>query len=92
MQAVDYAAALQRLLPPGPALPRETSALFTALLQALAQEFARVEAAGTSLLDELDPRTTLVLLPDWERVCGLPDPCCGTLATTIPERRAAVPA
>ena len=41
------------------------------------------------LLDEADPRTTLELLADWERVCGLPDPCSGQ-AATIAERRAQV--
>lgn len=90
MQGADYTLALQKLLPPGPALPRALTAIFSTMLQVAGNEFARIEAAASSLVDELDPRTTLVLLPYWEDVCGLPDPCCGTLATTIPERRAAV--
>lgn len=71
-----YAAALEQMLPPGDALPRGDSFLRD-LLDALAQEFARVESAALNLFDELDPRTTLQLLPDWERVLGLPDDCTG---------------
>ncbi|MGE4528145.1 MAG: putative phage tail protein, partial [Rhodospirillaceae bacterium] len=42
-------------------------------------------------LDELDPRTTLELLPDWERVCDLPD-TGAALGETIAARRGAVQA
>ncbi len=34
-----------------------------------------VEAAFAALIDEADPRTTSLLLADWERVAGLPDAC-----------------
>lgn len=40
-----------------------------------------------TLLLETDPRTTTQLLPDWERVYGLPDEGL-TTATTIAERQA----
>lgn len=42
-----------------------------------------------ALLDESDPRTTVDLLPDWERVAGLPDEGA-FLPRTAQERRAAV--
>jgi uncharacterized protein YmfQ (DUF2313 family) len=41
------------------------------------------------LLEEADPRSTVELLADWERVLGLPDPCV-IGEQTIVERRLAV--
>jgi uncharacterized protein YmfQ (DUF2313 family) len=38
---------------------------------------------------ELDPRTTIDLLPEWERSLGLPDPCFPP-AETIEQRRARI--
>jgi uncharacterized protein YmfQ (DUF2313 family) len=58
----------------------------------LAAEGAALDAAhlrAAQLLEEADPRTTLELLPDWERVAGLPD-ACAPLAATVQERRGAV--
>ena len=88
--ASDYRRGLQQLLPPGPALPREDGAWLTRLLDTFAQELARIDARALRLIEELDPRTALELLPDWERICGLPDACSGTIAVTVPERRAAI--
>lgn len=85
----DYAAALQALLPVGAAWTFEKGALLTQLIDAIAVEFARVDARGADLREEADPRTALELLADWERVTGLPDPCAGQ-ADTIAERRARV--
>lgn len=48
---------------------------------------AQVQAL--TLLSEMFPDTTFVLMADWERVYGLPDPCTGPLAT-VQERRAAL--
>lgn len=75
MNAADYLQNLQALLPSGAAWPRDADAVLTGLLAALAEEFARADARARDLLDEADPRTTLEMLPDWERVAGLPDPC-----------------
>lgn len=44
----------------------------------LAAEGAALDAAegrSAALIDEADPRTTVDLLADWERVAGLPDTC-----------------
>lgn len=79
---------LQALLPPGLAWPREADATLTKLLRALAYEFCRVKDRGQDLLSEIDPRTTLELLEDWERVFGLPDEC--STPTTIAGRRTAL--
>ncbi len=37
-----------------------------------AAEYARVEQRGWDLLNEVDPRTTRELMPDWERFFELP--------------------
>lgn len=71
----DYLQQIQSLLPPGPAWPRDADAYVTRLLRSLAEEFARVDVRATDLLDEADPRTTVQLLLDWERIAGLPDGC-----------------
>lgn len=89
MDAQAYLAQLQALLPPGAAWPREPEAVLTRLLAAWAEELARVDRRAHDLLREADPRTTVELLPDWERVCGLPDSCAGA-AETLQQRRAQV--
>jgi len=91
MQATpaDYLLQLQALLPPGDAWPREPDAVLTRLLLGLAHELARVDGRAGNLLDEVDPRTALEMLAEWERVCGLPD-SCAPLGETIQRRRAAV--
>ncbi|MEF3074137.1 putative phage tail protein [Methylobacter sp. Wu1] len=83
----DYLSQLQALLPQGGAWPRNSGTVQARLLAALAEEFARVDARIEALFDEADPRTTTELLPDWERVAGLPDDCVGQPAS-INERRA----
>lgn len=80
-------AAMQALLPTGPALPREPGTPFHALLGALAGELATVLGRARALRDEADPRAADELLADWERVAGLPDPCLGA-APTVAQRRA----
>lgn len=81
---------LQQLAPPGAAWTRDADATWTRLLAALAAEFARLDARAERLRDEADPRTALELLPDWERLVGLPDACSGAIAVTVPERRQAI--
>ncbi len=87
MSQQDYVALLQALLPPGPALSRDPAANLTALLAAFADLLAPVDAAFNALYDEADPRTTLALLPDWERVAALPDPIIGDAYQSVEERR-----
>lgn len=56
-------------------------------LAAEARQLDLVQDAANNLLLEMDPRTTVQLLDDWERVYGLPD--AGLMsATTIPQRQA----
>lgn len=72
-----YARQMAQLLPKGPAWAFAPDGIFARLLLAMAAEFARVDSRALDLIDEADPRTTLELLPDWERVAGLPDTCTG---------------
>lgn len=85
---MKHADLLKLLLPPeafdpnargvGGELQAEGAALDEALAQALA------------LLEESDPGAAAALLPDWERVAGLPDPCVGTAPQSTGQRRAAL--
>ncbi len=75
MTAEDYRDQLLALQPPGAALPVDPDSTWGRLLQALADELARIDGRADDLVDEADPRTTYELLPDWERVAGLPDAC-----------------
>lgn len=87
--AEEYASQLAQLLPSGAAWNCEDGTVLAALLLALAQEPARVDATAHELLAELDPHQTLQLLPQWEAMCGLPDQCSQP-GETMAERRAAV--
>lgn len=67
--------AFMALLPPGLAWPRDADAELTKLSRALAYEYSRIDKRGLDLLEEVDPRTTIEMIDDWERVFGLPDEC-----------------
>lgn len=70
----DFVSALQSLMPPGKAWPRDPAAVQTAVLTGLAPSFQRVAAAGNQLLVDAFPATTVQLLPEWQKTLGLPDP------------------
>lgn len=75
--ASDYYAQLRALLPLGPAWDKELNPEVDQLLQAAAQELAREDLRAADLLEESFPETVRELVPDWERVMRLPDPCLG---------------
>ncbi len=85
----EYRDAMAGLLPTGPAWPREPASPLMRFVGGLASELARVDGRMAQLLAETDPASTTELLPDWERVVGLPDPCV-TLAQTVAARRLAL--
>lgn len=66
---------LQALLPPGRALTLEPGAVLTRVLEAMAARLLAAELAMVDLLKQMDPRAATDLLPDWERLLGLPDEC-----------------
>jgi uncharacterized protein YmfQ (DUF2313 family) len=84
--AADFQTELMALLPPGDAWPRDPGSVLGRLLLAAGDGLAGIDAAADQLYDEADPRTTLLLLPDWERNFGLPDPCAGP-APSLQARR-----
>lgn len=84
MTAKDYCQALLHLLPPGKVYSRNDQGDMQAALQAMAEEFAIIDARVDNLLDEADPRTALEMLPDWERVLDLDE------LDTVAERRLAI--
>ncbi len=86
----NYRAQLAALLPTGLAWPRDPDSTLQRLLAAWSESFARLGARAQELVAETDPRAALALLPDWERVAGLPDSCSAGIATTLSERRAAL--
>lgn len=87
--ADDYYAQLCALLPPGPAWEREFNPGIDEILQAAAQELAREDLRAEALLAESEPATVRELVPDWERVMNLPDPCMGE-SPTFQDRQLAV--
>lgn len=54
--------------------PAIAPSLFGTLFKALAKGVSGVEATAEAMMQEIDPRTATLLLPDFERVLG-PDPC-----------------
>lgn len=85
--ADGYAQQARSLLPPGLATIGRRLA---ALLAALAEEPARIDAAARQLIEEADPRTTAALLAEWEEDFGLPDPCGGDEQSVEERRRALI--
>ena len=85
-----YVDMLAQLLPPGVAWRSEDGTTMRKLLEAMADELVRVDERADDLIDEADPRTTVELLADWERIAGLPDSCLATVDQTLQERRAAL--
>jgi uncharacterized protein YmfQ (DUF2313 family) len=85
----SYAEALENLLPRGPAWVFATTSEMYALLRGLSYSYLRAYQRGLDLLEEFDPRTTVDMLEDWERVLELP----GTNPnppTSLENRRGAV--
>jgi uncharacterized protein YmfQ (DUF2313 family) len=87
--ADDYAQVLADLLPRGWAWPRDPRAIVMRVFAGLAVEFSRIHGRDCDLLAEAYPGSAVETLSDWERICGLPDPCTGPLET-LQERRLAV--
>ena len=88
--AKTYLRQLQALMPQGRAWPIEDSAALSQLLGGFSDTLSRNHNRAADLIDEADPRTTVELIADWERVCRLPDGCSVLSGATLGERRAAV--
>jgi len=75
-------AELLSYLPLGWVWPRKPDSLLAALLRPMATGVAILEKMAEDMMAELDPRTAVLCLPDFERVLG-PDPC-GRDVSTLP--------
>lgn len=84
--ADDYLQQLINLTPTGQAFPSDDQSNWIQLLTAIAQTCARIDANAVLLLNEAFPDTTTQLLPNWERVAGIPDDCT-VLGDTYQVRR-----
>lgn len=79
------------LLPQGQAWPKYDGAALVTVTRGLCQVWGVVEGLASKLLEiESDPRATQIMLPDWERNWGLPDPCWSETLTIGDRQRALV--
>ena len=86
----DYTQSFLSLLPQGYAWPRHGDSLLVQVCRGLCEYWGFVDGRAGDLLErESDPRSTIELLPDWERNWGLPDPCY-TGPLTIHDRQVAL--
>lgn len=76
----DYLFLLKSLLPRGRAWQSERGSTISKLLEAIADEFTRVQVRIESLIKELDPTTTQEMLQDWESLLGIPNECTGPIS------------
>jgi uncharacterized protein YmfQ (DUF2313 family) len=88
--ADEYRNQLAQLLPPGFAIPAYEGTEAYQLIDGIAQELARLDGRAETLIKEANPATTTELLPDWERVAGLPDDCSNGEDSTVEQRRRAL--
>ena len=92
LSAGDYFNELAALLPQGPAWAIDEPSTLTLFFDSWSQEFARAQARAEALGEEADPRTTYELLPDYERLFGLPTACMSGIAQSVKQRRQALQA
>ena len=92
MTPENYLAQLFALLPRGPAWPRKPNGVLGRLLMVASMTFARIDIRARTMVNEADPRTTSWLLPLFENMLGLPEPCVTMTGVkqTLEQRRAAV--
>lgn len=65
----DYADALHKLLPSGPAWPRQEGTTLDATLRGVATCGHRLNGDANDLLVDAFPATAVQLLPEWEETC-----------------------
>ena len=88
-RAASYLKMVLSLLPSGIAWPKDPGFVTHSVAQVLAEELARNDSRIRALLEEADPRTTLEMIEDWERVLGLPNECTPE-GQTLQARRNAI--
>lgn len=86
---IKYKNMLLALLPNGMAWNKFKGSGLAILCEGMAVEFARISDRADDLVKESDPRSTLELITDWERVLALPDNC-NPNPESVNERRASI--
>ena len=89
MDADQYTDQLKALLPVGRLWNtfREEGTKSHDLLLALGDEFEEADKRLNDLKKEIDPRTTVELLEEYEEFAGLPESCAGGVDETLESRR-----
>lgn len=82
----NYLTALKGLLPKGPAWEDKQSEAMDAVLYLTAKELQRLDVDIARLIDESDPRTASVTLPQWYKEWGIPDECLKSLSSTTSDQ------
>jgi uncharacterized protein YmfQ (DUF2313 family) len=70
-----YAQQLVALQPKGAIWPTEPTSLLHTFFASIGAVLATLHNRLLVLIEEADPRTTIELLAEWERLLGLPDDC-----------------
>jgi uncharacterized protein YmfQ (DUF2313 family) len=83
--SADYARGWNNLLPTGPAWPRDLTTELQKFITGQSGIWGNpVESNAALLLNvESDPRSTNIMLPEWERAWGLPDICIPIPPTNV---------
>lgn len=82
-----WRASLQALLPPGRAFTREPNSVLSKVLGGIAAMYLAAQLKFETLLEQADPRMATGMLPDWERLLGLPDACLPLDTLSTAERQ-----
>lgn len=86
--AAAFAHAMIAQMATGEIWPRTPSSTLVRAVTGLAGVVGRwASRCGTFLRTEAFPPSSLDMLPDWERVLGLPEPCLPVTSPTISERQ-----
>ena len=75
LNAEAYLNLLYDLLPQGKAWTRETDSVLYKTMAAYGEFLARFDLYVDRFITESNPRTAQILIDEWERLLGLPDPC-----------------
>jgi len=89
--AEDFTHAFMAKLPLGWVWPRQTGTVQYRIVRGLMGVVGRwAEKVARFLIIEAFPPTADLMLPDWERVLGLPEPCLPVTGDTLAERQTKV--
>lgn len=71
---------IKSLLPQGHIWEAQKGSLFHKIICAMAVEFTRVELRKQALFKELNPTSTSEMIPEWEKLLGIPNKATGPIS------------